>query len=282
VVPSPSGTPGRLRYRLGDYREYEPPPFLAGKAEAVWTHRVAANATLPPNAMHRVLPDPSLSLAFRCRRDPDGRPTDARLMVIGPKNRPHVFGFTAGWETTAVRLKLEWAAPLCELIPFEHQDAETDVSDLGSARALFERLGDTRSPADAAVVLGTAVGFWSCRSLAPCDTSARALDLVRLSGGLLSVARIAARTGTSARHLRRTVQRDAGVPLKRYARIVRLLGAVGSADPFATPPWARIAGAAGFADQSHLIRECTALTGLTPGEVHRERRAEAETFNPDG
>jgi AraC-like DNA-binding protein len=47
------------------------------------------------------------------------------------------------------------------------------------------------------------------------------------------------------------------------------------------PPWARIAAAAGFADQSHLIRECTALTGLTPGEVHRERRSEAETFNPD-
>lgn len=278
---APSGALGQLRYRLGDYREYAPPATLGGKAEAVWTHRVAVNVTLPPGAMHRVLPDPSLSLAFRCRREPDGRPADARLMVIGPKSRPHVFAFAPGWETTAVRLKLEWAVPLCELVPSEHQDAETDVSDLGVARGLFDRLGDTRSSAQAAIVLGGAVGSWARRSATPCAATAGALDLVRRSGGLLSVAGIAAGTGSSVRQLRRTVQRDAGVPLKRYARTVRLLRAISSADPFATPPWARIAAEAGFADQSHLIRECTALTGLTPGEVHRERRAEAETSNQE-
>jgi AraC-like DNA-binding protein len=274
--------PGPLRYRLGDYREYAPPPALGGKAEAVWTHRVAVHAALPPGAMHRVLPDPSISLAFRCRREPDGRPVDGRLMVIGPKSRPHVFAFASGWETTAVRLKLEWAAPLCALVPSEHQDRETEVSDLGpAARTLFSRLGDSRSAGEAAAALGDGIGCWRSRSASPHAATVGALDLARRSGGVLSVAAMAAETGCSVRHLRRTVQRDAGVPLKRYARIVRLLRAISAADPCAAPPWARLAAHAGFADQPHLIRECTVLTGLTPGEIHRERRSEAETFNPE-
>jgi AraC-like DNA-binding protein len=231
--------------------------------------------------MHRVLPDPSISLALRCRREPDGRPAEARLMVIGPKSRPHVFAFVPGWETTAVRLKLEWAAPLCELVPSEHQDAETDVSDLSAAaRGLLDRLGCTRSAADAAAALGSAIGRWRARPASPCAATAVALELVRRSGGSLSVADVAASTGSSERQLRRAVQRDAGVPLKRYARILRLLRATAAADAFATPPWARLAAELGFADQSHLIRECAALTGRTPGEIHRERRSEAETSNP--
>jgi AraC-like DNA-binding protein len=231
--------------------------------------------------MHRVLPDPSISLAFRCRREPDGRPAEARLMIIGPKSRPHVFAFVPGWETTAIRLKLEWAAPFCDLVPSEHQDVETDISDLGAAtRGLLDQLGSTRSASDAAAALGGVIGWRSRRPVPPAAAAAVALDLVRRSGGALSVMCIAAQTGTSERHLRRTVQRDAGIPLKRYARIVRLLRAIAAADAFAAPPWARLAAEAGFADQSHLIRNCTALTGRSPGEIHRERRSEAETSNP--
>ena len=201
-------------------------------------------------------------------------------MIIGPKSRPHVFAFVPGWETTAIRLKLEWAAPFCDLVPSEHQDAETDISDLAAAtRGLLDRLGCTRSVSDAAAALGSAIGRWSPRPASPAAATAVALDLVRRSGGALSVTGIAAQTGSSERHLRRTVQRDAGIPLKRYARIVRLLRAIGAADAFAVPPWARLAAGAGFADQSHLIRECTALTGRSPGEIHRERRSEAETSN---
>jgi AraC-like DNA-binding protein len=37
------------------------------------------------------------------------------------------------------------------------------------------------------------------------------------------------------------------------------------------PRWARLAVAAGYYDQPHLIREFRSLAGLTPGEVHRER-----------
>ena len=107
------------------------------------------------------------------------------------------------------------------------------------------------------------------------------LELVRRSSGTVSVDRAAERVGTPLRTLHRAVQREAGVPLKHFARVTRLMAAVTRADRSARPSWAAIAADSGFCDQSHLVRECRALAGLAPGEIHRERRAqEAETSNP--
>jgi AraC-like DNA-binding protein len=229
--------------------------------------------------MHRVLPDPSLSLAFRCRRDSEGRPVDPLLLVIGPKTRPFLFPFHRGWETIAVRLKLEWAHPLLGLIPAEHSDAEHDLAAIQPSGRLLDQLGETRSSAAAGAVLAGAVLRRACHLPLRATAATRALELVRHTGGSVSVDCIAQWTGSSPRQLRRTVGRDAGISLKRYARITRLLRAVTAADAAMRPAWARIAVECGFCDQSHLVRECRALVGLRPGVVHRERRAEAETSN---
>jgi AraC-like DNA-binding protein len=277
-----AAAPGSERYRLGDYHDYTPAAPLARVAEGVWTHRIAPDAPLEDGAMHRVLPDPALSLAFRCRRDSQGRPADPELIVIGPKTRPHVFRFARGCEIAAVRLKLEWVEPLFGLVPGEHHDTERDLFGLYSlARPLFDRLVETRSCADAAAMLALTVVARARGHDAPrTRATAWAMELVRRTSGGMPVDGIALATGSSVRHLRRTVRREAGISLKAYARVTRLLQAVTAADRRRTPAWARIAADTGFCDQSHLVRECRALTGLSPGELHRERRAEAETSNP--
>jgi methylphosphotriester-DNA--protein-cysteine methyltransferase len=92
--------------------------------------------------------------------------------------------------------------------------------------------------------------------------------------------------GLSLRHLRRTARQDSGIPLKLYARLVRLVHAVTAADrlPAGLPiEWARVAIGAGYYDQPHLIRECRAISGLALGELMRERRREADPGDgPDG
>ncbi|HEU4954760.1 MAG TPA: helix-turn-helix domain-containing protein, partial [Gemmatimonadales bacterium] len=109
----------------------------------------------------------------------------------------------------------------------------------------------------------------------------RALELVRRRSGAVSVDRAAYRVGAPLRTLHRAVHREAGISLKRFARVTRLLAAVTRADRSADPTWAAIAADSGFCDQSHLVRECRAIAGLAPVEMHRERRAqEAETSNP--
>ena len=65
-----------------------------------------------------------------------------------------------------------------------------------------------------------------------------------------------------------------GLGPKRMQRILRLESAVFEADRLDRPPWARLAVAAGFYDQAHLIQEFRDLTARTPVELHVERRAQ--------
>lgn len=232
--------------------------------------------------MHRVLPDPALSLAFYCRRASSGTPIDPRLMIIGPKTRPHVFPFRGGEEIAAVRVKLEWSALLLDIVPNDHRDREQPLADVlpRLARELLGPLTETRSAGEAAGRLAELVVSRGRKYRASVPgSSAHALDLVRQAAGMVSVDGVARRMGVPSRTLRRSVRREAGLSLKEYARVTRFLRAVVIADRSSSPAWAAIAADAGFCDQSHLVRECRALTGLAPGQVHRERRAQAETSN---
>jgi AraC-like DNA-binding protein len=275
--------PGPPRHRLGGYQEHAAPDRLACFAESVWIHRAPGELPAGPGAMHRVLPDPALSLAFSCRRDPNGRPLDPALVIIGPKTHPHIFAFQPSRELSAVRVKLEWSARLLGLEPEDHADAERDLATVQPAllRELLEPLAETRDAAGAASLLAALVA----RRVERLDgrrpsAASLALELVRRSAGALSVERVAERVGVPGRTLHRAVRREAGVSLKRFSRVTRLLAAVTRADRSAGPAWAAIAAESGFCDQSHLVRECRAIAGLAPGEIHRERRAqEAETSN---
>jgi len=279
----PCVPPGPPRHRLGGYREYQPPSHLERFVDSVWIHRAPQVLPPGPGARHRVLPDPALSLAFSCRRDARGRPLDPTVVVIGPKHRPHLFAFTPGRELAAVRVKLEWSGPLLDLEPADHQDAEHDLAAVNPRLGgeLLEPLALTSVAEEAAALLAALVAR-RIPSLDARDAGrvSRALELVRRSGGAVGVDGAADLVGVPVRTLRRAVRREAGLSLKRFARVTRLLSAVTRADRSASPSWAAIAAESGFCDQSHLVRECRALAGLAPGEIHRERRAqEAETSN---
>lgn len=101
-----------LRHRLGGYREYAVPLPLAKFSEAMWIYRTPRSTSPFDLAFHRVPPDPALSLAFCCRREAGGYPLEPRLVIVGPKSKPSLCAFEPGYEMTAVRLKLEWVAPL--------------------------------------------------------------------------------------------------------------------------------------------------------------------------
>ena len=270
-----------LRHRIGGYREHRPAAGLAQPAEVLWTHAAPRERAAPAGGVHRVLPDPALNLAFRCRRAPDGRPDEPRLVVIGPKTRPFLFRFHGGDEIAAVKVKLEWARPLLGLDPWDHLDREEEVTHaLPGGKRLLGTLCTTRSVDEACAMLAGAILDALGRAPAAPRTPAQALDLVRRTTGRLRVEAVARQMGVSLRQLSRAVRAETAISLKAYARITRLNHAVALADGAARPAWARLAADAGFCDQSHLVRECRALTGLPPGQAHRERRAQAETSNP--
>jgi len=267
----------RLRHKLGGYREYCAAPELAQVSEASWIYQTPMGAPSPRGVEHRLLPDPSLSLAFSCRRDAAGRPSEQSLVLIGPITEPRFVSYPPRHELVAVKVKLEWVEALLGSAPFEHRDALDAVSAVlpRLAGPLADRLSETRDAEAALSILEFAMAQQRARgSGRGPGVAGRALDLVRRTSGRIPVERVAHLLGRSARHVRRLVREAAGLSLKGYCRHVRLVQAVTTADAQRSPSWADIAADAGFFDQAHLVRECKELYGLPPARLDRERRAE--------
>lgn len=95
------------------------------------------------------------------------------------------------------------------------------------------------------------------------QAACKALDS---SGGRHPVAALARRLGLTERTLERRFLAQIGATPKKYARIVRLRHAI--LQRKALSNWADVACAAGYYDQSHLIRDCQDLYGLPPDAIY--------------
>lgn len=99
----------------------------------------------------------------------------------------------------------------------------------------------------------------------------RAVECYHRAHGALSVRAVASAIGTGERRLERAFARCVGLSPKRLARVLRFLHTVRH---LGRTRWAGapLALEAGYADQSHFIREFKALAGVTPTRFVAERR----------
>ena len=264
---------------VGGYREVPPPAYLAFAVEALWTHEAAPHRT----TIHRVVPDPAVSLCFTGVRDANG-PGSSRLFLIGPVANARMFAPDPGSHMSSVRIKLEWCRALLGVAPGEHEDAEYPYALALPTMAvpLEDRLARTPTPAD---VLRVLVDFLRARATAaqaarrescmpaPALVSV-AMEMLRISAGRLRLGALSAQLGVTDRHLRRAILAETSISPRRFARVQRFHALLRDADRAADPGWAALAARHGYADQSHLIRELQALAGVTPGQLLAERRAE--------
>jgi AraC-like DNA-binding protein len=197
--------------------------------------------------------------------------TDDCLVIAGPDTSAVELAPRPGAIFAGVRFRPGVAPPVLR-VPARHLvDARVEASEvLGDrARALADRLRETRSTAEAAAVLGGEVGSWIARAEPPDRVVAGAVALLGQPAGLpdLSVARLAARLGVGERRLRRSCDDALGYGPKMFQRIARLRRFVAAAAAPGRHSLAELALAAGYADQPHLTRECRALTGVTPAAL---------------
>jgi len=85
-------------------------------------------------------------------------------------------------------------------------------------------------------------------------------------GGRVPLADMARYAGLSQRQLRRAFLQQTGVPPKLFCRILRFRGLVKQLVSGGRARWPELALDHGYYDQSHLINEFHALSGLTPTE----------------
>ena len=234
-----------------------PPKELADRVDAFWVHEGRG-------ASVRVLPDGCMDFWF------DLDSGQARL--IGTMSEAAIVFVPARARRFGVRFRPGAAAEyVMEAIP-GLLDADPPLDDVTRAARFFlgERIAAAR---DHAARIAVMIDFL----LAPASRArprdarvGRAVRLLRGLPGRTPVREVASTLGVGERQLERLFVERVGIGPKRFARIARLERAVAL---FETPVrrQAALAARAGYADESHLIREFKALAAVTPSELARER-----------
>jgi AraC-like DNA-binding protein len=267
------------RYRRSvTYREHAPALALRHHVACYWTHFYAPHDNTNVVTTHRVLPDGCMDLLVRFDEN-----RGATASIIGTMTTAIVTSSTSRTALVGIRFLPGEAFAFLDLSARFATDREVAPRDAG--------LGDTTPLLDALSTLPvsawpSALDRFLCARLArvrPADVrvrrSVRALMDTR---GNTRVSCLASELGVSERHLERAFLERVGVSPKSFARVIRLQSLIAMLNRETTPlrdrSWAFLAADFGYADQSHLVREVKALTGLTPGNLLRERMS--DLFNP--
>jgi AraC-like DNA-binding protein len=275
------------------YEEHRPPPPLAPFVECLWT--AEDDAALEARAPESVVPDGCPEWIFHLgspyrRFDARGASvasaTSAESVASATSATSEVqpFSFLVGLTTGPVRLaptgrvatlgirfRPGGAHPLVRLPLDELTDAAVETGDLlgAAGRALQEEVGGAAG-LDAA---RSVVERFLLRRLGTLDPDRRlraAISLVLRSRGRAAVADLARLAGWSPRQLEREFRRGVGAPPKTLSRIARFQNVLRLSGRAPAGTWARLAAAAGYADQAHLIRDFRDFSGTTPSRRHEE------------
>lgn len=257
----------------GVFRYYSPPWPLSRFVESLYSTRVSAEFVAGVERAER-LPELSAQLVFMLEEGkayPSARRVSGAMhasLFLQPGHLVRIDIPLSVREVTAAALRpsglglvLPGAAPSWSgqrLIALE------DI--LGQpARELLERLvGEPTSDGRMRVMRGFLEARMQQMS-PPSRLAAQALRMTMRARGSLSVAQVARECGCSVRRLHQVTVQTTGLSPKELARIARaqhLLQVLMSESKLTDA-----AMEAGFFDHPHLIHECHALFGCTPGEL---------------
>jgi AraC-like DNA-binding protein len=185
-----------------------------------------------------------------------------------------------GSAVVGVRLRPGAGPALLGASPAELTDLAVTPDELWGGSALGERVAAAETPERAAAVLEQQVAHRLAEAGGPDPLVAAAVQrLMPWRGG--DVGSLAERLSISERQLRRRVHEATGFAPKALHRILRFQGflalaqlALNRGRAPADDGLGLLAAEAGYADQSHLARECGRLTGLSPRAFLREVAAQ--------
>jgi AraC-like DNA-binding protein len=244
-----------------DYREWRPAPGLEGLLACTWAGRMGDDGTPYTDT---VLPDACMDLIW------DGR----RLFIAGPDTGPVPISREPGGVFAGLRFRPGVAPSVLGVPAVALLDQRVDAAEVWRDldTRVTDRLAGAGSLREAATVLEQAV-VGRLPAATPPDRlvagTVAALQARSGDGGI--VAELAERLGVSERQLHRRCTAAVGYGpkvLDRVLRFRRFLNLLRAPSGVGVPrDLAGLAAAAGYADQSHLTRECVRLAGATPGRL---------------
>jgi AraC-like DNA-binding protein len=241
------------------YREREPSPAVARHVASVFVQTVAPGGRA---YRHRTIPHGAVEILC---------PVGGLPQIVGPQTGARVDVLAPGATVVGARFRLGAAPAALGLPASELVDLTIGADALWGAAAveLGEQVAAAATTADAAALLEQAV---FAREVAETDPVVVEVADRLLPGHAADVAALPSQLFISERQLRRRVQAGIGMAPKVVHRMLRFQGFLALAHGREGHPaeLARLAAEAGYADQSHLTRECLRLSGLSPAALMRE------------
>jgi AraC-like DNA-binding protein len=254
-----------------DFSSRKPLPALAGSISYYWSLSDA-----PQHEREHIVPSGTLEVVINLHEDEIRihDPADPRrytrysgAVVSGAYRGHFVIDTRAHASIIGVHFRPAGAFPLLGVPPGSLTDTHVDLEAIWGAGAadLRDRLCAARDLDERFRILDGEL----TRRLSP---TARQRDEVKfairqLTRAHASVGGVAAEVGLSHRQLIEIFTAEVGVAPKAFSRVRRFQRALTLAKQSASPDWAQVALTCGYFDQSHLIREFVALSGLSPKEL---------------
>jgi AraC-like DNA-binding protein len=239
---------------------YRETPPTAPQVASVWIQSVAEGSEPHP---FRTIPHGSVELQCEIGAHP---------RVVGPQTVPRLETLAPGTTAVGIRFRLGAASAVLGVPASELVDLTIGAEELWGPAA--ERIGElvaaAATPEEAASALeAAAFARAPAMDADPVVTGAAAL---LLPGRTDDVAALPSELYVSERTLRRRVHAAIGLPPKVLHRMLRFQGFLALAQGRGGDPdgVAMLAAEAGYADQSHLARECLRLAGLSPRALMQE------------
>ena len=238
------------------YREFRPDRRLAPYVECGWLR--SGSSTRPV----RVIPDGCVDVYVTAQ---------GKVMIAGSAST--YFDVPAGDCDVLAGLRLRPGAAAavigCPASEFTNQRHPFDSAFGGAGPRIADSLFGATTPRERIAILTDAVADHLAGSNPFIDRAvSSAVSVLRIQP-YRPVSVLASDVGLSERQLWRRFDIAVGYGPKRLGRVFRfqrLLDVVYAARD--ANSWSQLAIAAGYADQSHMINECLALTGGPPTALH--------------
>lgn len=258
------------------YREVGARAGLAGAIDCYWFRTGREDGG---TLVNRILPDGCMDIIVNLG-DPilgDGAAVGGTAFVVGAMSTARRVLLRGRIDTIGIRFRAGMAPGYLREDASRLTDALVDLGAFwrpAEARELAERLAEARTDRDRAGVLDSVLA--SGRAPQHDVGVSSALRAIRQARGMTTVRELARTAGMSPRQLQRRFAERVGLSPKLAARIARFGHAAKLLRERTTWTGARVAMAAGYHDQPHMVRDFHDLAGLSPSAYLAERVASVQ------
>lgn len=265
-----------------EYIEHLPSVLLRSVVRCYWHLRVQGT----PGVLERIVPDGCaeiiLNRADRFRRvADDGRShRQAEVLLVGQLRRAVSITPEGCVDLLGIRFEPGGLHALLGVPMHELTDQDVAVDQvhrrLSGALQAAAQLGTPleRGSAVDRILLEEQSRQRNRRTPAFLAPATRLLD-----GGTRTVDSVADELGVGRRRLERAFRQQVGLSPRHFLRVRRIQSVLRALEGTSAPTsWARLAYAAGYFDQSHLIRDFRLIAGTTPKQYVAEQNAMNDLF----